>query len=131
MKRTIRILFVIIFALLALSACGFPLQSAPSNQVKTGEQALSLLSGRIRQDNLYQGRFAFECISFSLENQSGSGYDISVRENHSGTCPGDPNTAPLIDLFRITLAGNILWLRPDGSGTYLPYDQAKAIIQKR
>jgi hypothetical protein len=121
---------VIILALLVLTACGVSNQSARSNQIKTGEQALSLLSGRIRQDNLYQGRFAFKCISFSLENQSGSGYDISVRENHSGACPGDPNTAPLIDLFRVTLDGNILWQRPDGSDTYLPYDQAKAIIQK-
>jgi hypothetical protein len=130
MKRSICILVVIIFALLVPSACVAPHQSAPSNQIKTGEQALSLLSGRIRQDNLYQGRFDFKCISFSLENQSGSGYDISVRENHSGTCPGDPNTAPLIDLFRVTPDRNILWLRPDSSGTYLPYDQAKAIIQK-
>jgi hypothetical protein len=64
-----------------------------------------------------------------LENQSGSGYDISVRENHSGACPSDPNTAPINDLFCVTRYGNILWLRPDGSDTYLPNDQAKAIIQ--
>jgi hypothetical protein len=51
---------VIILALLVPTACGVPYQSARSNQIKTGEQALSLLSGRIRQYNLYQGRFAYK-----------------------------------------------------------------------
>jgi hypothetical protein len=132
MKRTITILFILFIVLLALSACGLPSQNTPSSQVKTADQAMSLLSDRVRQDNLYQGRYTFECLSFSLENQSNNGYDISVRENHNGTtCAGDPNTAPLIDQFRVTPDGTILWLQPDGSGTYLPYDQAKPIIQKR
>jgi hypothetical protein len=129
MKRTIFMYIIAFISLLVLSACGQSTQSAPAYQTKTGEQALSVLGDRIRQDDLYQGRFAFECLSFSLEGQSDSGYDISIREKHGGTCPGDPNTAPLVDQFRVTPDGNILWLQPDGSGTYLPYDLAKPIIQ--
>jgi hypothetical protein len=131
MKTTIRIFFVSFIALLALSACGLPMQSSSSIRIQTGDQAMSLLSDRIRQDNLYQGRFTFECLSSSLEAQSANGYDISLREVHGGTCPGDPNTAPLVDQFRVTPDGNILWLQSDGSGTYLPYDQAKPIIQQK
>jgi hypothetical protein len=39
-----------------------------------------------------------DCLSFATEDDG----DIAVREDHGGTCPGDPAVAPVIDRFRVS-----------------------------
>lgn len=48
-------------------------------------------------------------------------FDIAIRENHTAETGGDPNTAPVIDRFRVYIDGTILWWSPL-PGMYIPFD---------
>ncbi len=39
-------------------------------------------------------------------------FDFVLRENHKPGGPGDPNTSPVIDRFRVYSDGTILWFSP-------------------
>ncbi len=68
---------------------------------------IELLFDCVSHDNLYA---KLDCLSFMLEQESIDGYDITVRETHGGSCPGDPNTAPAIDRYQVKSDETILWL---------------------
>lgn len=94
--------------------------SAPaSTSVTSGDAAIQLLIERVTRDNLYAN---LDCLSFMLAQQSREGYSIAVREKHGGSCPGNPNVAPLLDRFQVKSDGTILWLNIT-SGEYVPYEQ--------
>lgn len=51
-----------------------------------------------------------ECLGFETEEVSDSTIDIAIREIHQDKCPGDPETAPIVDRFRILrLSKTLLW----------------------
>ncbi|CAN1210205.1 hypothetical protein TUMEXPCC7403_08425 [Tumidithrix helvetica PCC 7403] len=88
-------------------------------------QAIAILSDRIRRDGFYQGRFRPECLIFQVEGVEANFVSVAVREKHGGSCPGDPNTSPQIDRFRVVNASDILWLDLP-RGEFIPYEQARS-----
>jgi len=70
-----------------------------------------------------------EHVMFIVENEdsttcSGSFdhyFDITLREVHTPETGGDPNTAPVIDRFRVYIDGPILWWSPL-PGMYVPWE---------
>ncbi|MCD4848803.1 MAG: hypothetical protein K8R76_11520 [Candidatus Aegiribacteria sp.] len=92
-------------------------------------EAIGYLLERLLEDSVY-GTDTIENISFGIEYLDGfpegawrDYYDIAVREVHRPGGEGDPNTAPILDRFRIySRGGEILWWNPLW-GTLLPYSE--------
>ncbi len=93
------------------------------------QEAIGYLLERLLEDGVY-GTDTIENISFSLEyldnlpaNAWRDYYDIAVREVHRPGGEGDPNTAPILDRFRVySRGGEILWWQPL-IGSLLPYSE--------
>ncbi len=63
----------------------------------------------VKKDEKYAGWAKVECLQFMVEQQDEKLTEIAMREKHGDGCPGDPQTSPVIDRFRIEKAsGNIL-----------------------
>ncbi len=61
-----------------------------------------------------------ENVMFMVEDEDSSTcsgsfdhfFDIAIREKHTAETGGDPNTAPVLDRFRVYIDGTILWWSP-------------------
>ncbi|MCD4707210.1 MAG: hypothetical protein K8S62_05670 [Candidatus Sabulitectum sp.] len=91
------------------------------------DEALDFLLERLIEDSVYRSSFP-EDLSFGLEYLDNfpedvyrDYYDIAIREVHRPGGPGDPNTAPIVDRFRIYHRGEIIWFKP-AIGMFLPYE---------
>ncbi len=51
---------------------------------------------------------SLNCIALLFEESTAQFFQIAVREKHGGTCPGDPDTAPIVDRYRILRKGSAL-----------------------
>lgn len=68
-----------------------------------------MLATRVEKDKLYSWT-TISCLSFLISEQAEKYFDIEIHEKHGGQCPGDPNTFPIIDRFRIQrVTGRIQW----------------------
>jgi hypothetical protein len=81
------------------------------------------MTHQVTQDKLYDKWTNLDCLSFLVEQANGGTFDMAIREKHGGPCPGDPNTAPVVDRFRVTGDRVIFWLNPQGE--YVDYEQVK------
>ena len=101
--------------------------SAIPVQIHSYEEALDFLIDKLSEDGIYESSFP-EGVSFGLaymdnmpEDVYRDYYDIAIREVHRPGGPGDPNTAPIVDRFRIYDRGEIIWFAPV-IGMFVPYD---------
>ncbi|MEI6046830.1 MAG: hypothetical protein WCS37_20985, partial [Chloroflexota bacterium] len=79
-----------------------------SINIDSTDKAFSLLFDKLKQDKIYSDGLG--CLSFQDEDQGTNYFQIALREKHGGTCPGDPNTAPVRDRFKVYANGDIFWL---------------------
>ncbi len=97
--------------------------------VDSRQEAIGYLLERLLEDSVYDTD-TIENISFSLEypnnlpaNAWRDYYDIAIREVHRPGGVGDPNTAPILDRFRVySRGGEILWFNRL-IGIFLPYSE--------
>lgn len=56
-----------------------------------------------------------ECITLIQEEDTKVYEQYAVQEKHGGSCPGDPETSPIIDRYRIIKKGQSIqvWNAPD------------------
>lgn len=92
----IKIILFVLF-LLIMSVCQTIAQSSLSEN-----EALKILNTKIGKDNLYSKWTRMECLSFFPEDGNNGYFDFAIIEKHGGKCSGDPNTAPIVDRFRIS-----------------------------
>ena len=87
---------------------------AVANSRLTERQALDVLISRIKMDKAYDSWAPnLSCILFLTEEKTNNYFDFAVREKHGDGCPGDPNTAPIVDRFRVNrVTKNIQWYDP-------------------
>jgi len=79
----------------------------------TEEQAFNVLVSKIKKDKLYDSWTTMSCLSFRNEGKTKNYIEIGIHEKHGGSCPGDPDTYPIVDCFRIhRLTRQIQWLEP-------------------
>lgn len=91
------------------------------------EGAVDILYNRLRMDGVYDDG-SMENFSYGIEYMDGWGAtayrdyrDVAIREVHREGGPGDPNTAPIVDRFRIyPCTGELLWWHPL-FGEFMPY----------
>ena len=85
-------------------------QTAPAPPPSDDAQARALqaLEARLQGDHVYPDN----CISIMAEDGDAPApdtFDFSVRERHGDGCPGDPQTSPVRDRFRVQADGTLLW----------------------
>ncbi|UKE50088.1 hypothetical protein KCU57_15475 [Xanthomonas translucens] len=87
-------------------------------------RALDMLQTRLAADHVYADA---PCLQYAAETDAdpvaadavaspspstesaAAAIDVAVRENHGDGCPGDPQTAPVRDRYRVERSGAILW----------------------
>lgn len=93
-------------------------------------EARRLLLRTIERDRLYTSWTRIECLSFFTEARRAAWFDFAVREKHGGGCAGDPDTAPIVDRFRVMRnTGRLLWYDV-AEDSYVPYARAKVARTK-
>ena len=71
-------------------------------------RALHALEARLQSDQAYPDN----CISIVSEPGDApvsQTFEFAVRERHGNGCPGDPQTSPVRDRFRVNANGEVLW----------------------
>ena len=107
---------------------GFPYLNVLASNQLTYQQALDILIVQIQEDKLYDSWTTLSCLSFLTEETTEDYFDFAIHEKHGGDCPGDPNTSPLVDRFRVNrLTNKIQWYEPV-EGEFLPY---RAVLKAR
>ncbi|AVQ06168.1 TPA: hypothetical protein HH295_13355 [Xanthomonas vasicola pv. zeae] len=87
-----------------------PAVTAPAAPASDDAQtrALNALEARLQSDHVYPDN----CIGIMAEEgdaPSPESFDFAVRERHGDGCPGDPQTSPVRDRFRVQADGTLLW----------------------
>ncbi len=104
------------------------LDTAYARRPLTEDEALDILISRVEKDKLYDSWTTLSCLSFLVEARTRTHIEIAIREKHGGKCPGDPDTFPIVDRFRIDrLTRQIQWLEIV-EDEWLPY---KAVLKER
>jgi len=112
----------ILLVTIVLSSC-----DAYGKTPLTEEQALNILVSKIKKDKLYDSWTTLSCFSFRTEKKTKNYIDIGIHEKHGGKCPGDPNTFPIVDRFRVNrFSGKVQWY--DTEMELYPY---KAVLKWR
>jgi hypothetical protein len=77
------------------------------------EQALKALVSAIQKERLYGKDPNMSCLSISSEESGKDHFTFSVRESHGGNCPGNPNSSPVSDRFRVDrTTRKVQWYNP-------------------
>ncbi len=72
-----------------------------------------------------------DCLSFITEEITKKYFDFAIHEKHGGACPGDPDTTPIVDRFRVNRSTHkIQWLEP-AEGEYLPYSAVLKVKREK
>ena len=64
-------------------------------------QAVDALRVKVRSERLYSSWAKEQCLPFYPEHCDSTLVEVAIRELHSEQCGGDPNTAPVVDRFRV------------------------------
>ncbi|MCS3809391.1 hypothetical protein [Xanthomonas sp. 4461] len=81
---------------------------APATENAAQARALQLLETRLQTDKVYPDN----CISIMAEQDdppTPDAFEFAVRERHGDGCPGDPQTSPVRDRFRVQADGTLFW----------------------
>jgi len=96
--------------------------------ITNSEEAIEYLMTALIWSGIYSSE-DLEGFSFGVEwlgEQPEEGYrdyfDIAIREVHQPGGPGDPNTAPIVDRFRVYTRGEVIWFRMP-QGEFVPFEE--------
>ena len=119
--------FILFLLLLIL----FSHSNAFAENELTEEQALGIMVAQIQKDKLYDSWTTISCLSFYTEKKTKDYLDFVIHEKHGEKCPGDPNTSPIVDRFRVNrFTKKIQWYEPT-EGEWHPYrDALKARLRR-
>jgi hypothetical protein len=121
----IRLLFLMVFFSILII---FPYSNVLAEKQLTEKQSLDILTAQIQKDKLYDSWITLSCLQFFTDESTKDYFDFAIHEKHGGQCPGDPNTSPVVDRFRVDrLTKKIQWYEPT-EGEYLSY---KAVLKVR
>ena len=124
MTKTFR--YVVPFVMSVFLSLGSGLSvAAETAKVLSENEAFDLLIQTIQHDTLYSSWTTIGCLRFLREETTSTYVDIAIHEKHEGSCPGDPNTAPVVDRFRVLrLMKKIMWYDVV-NGEYVAYERIR------
>ena len=124
MKISLRSFILFLSLLIA-----FPCSNVLAGNTLTEQQALDILAARILKDKLYDSWAPnLSCLLFLTEEKANDYFDFAIREKHGGKCPGDPNTSPIVDRFRVNRSTKIIQWYDYTEGEFVPYE---AVLKER
>ncbi|MBX7149700.1 hypothetical protein K1X76_11555 [bacterium] len=97
-------------------------------QPLTQESALSLLTSTIKKQHLYEAWLKPHCLDVVAGKNDEQYFYFSSYEKHKDGCPGDPQTSPKVDEYRIhrpTQKIEVRQMKEDGSITWLSLELYK------
>ncbi|MBB5876794.1 MULTISPECIES: hypothetical protein [unclassified Xanthomonas] len=101
-----------------------PPRATPPADTFDENRAMDLLQARLAADHAYPD---LPCLGYAIEDEQDeaasatasapaapkasapAAIEIAVREKHGDGCPGDPQTEPVRDRFRVERSGAIRW----------------------
>jgi hypothetical protein len=95
-----------------------PRAAPPAVPAFDENRAMDLLQARLAADRAYPD---LQCLRYAVEDAGDADaapsaapaaiemIEIAVREKHGDGCPGDPQTEPVRDRFRVERSGAIRW----------------------
>ncbi|WP_369939959.1 hypothetical protein [Xanthomonas medicagonis] len=90
-----------------------PRAAPPAAPAFDEHRAMDLLQARLAADHAYPD---LQCLRYAAEDEgeadaapAPAAIEIAVREKHGDGCPGDPQTEPVRDRFRVERSGAIRW----------------------
>jgi hypothetical protein len=94
-----------------------PRTAPPAVPAFDESRAMDLLQARLAADHAYPD---LQCLGYAAEDEGNAdvapsaapapaAIEIAVREKHGDGCPGDPQTEPVRDRFRVERSGAIRW----------------------
>jgi hypothetical protein len=109
MTTTPRRLSTVIITLAAVSLAA--VNAGPKTHSLNEDTALNLLLRALKRDQVYAQRISLDCVTFDTEEKTAAYFQFALRENHTAKCGGDPDTAPVVDRYRVYRASRkIEWL---------------------
>jgi len=90
---------------------------AATGGVHNENEALERLWGQLATAR--PGGLSPRCIMVFEPDPEQDAWEFVLRERHEGRCPGDPASAPLLGVARVTSAGQVLF-QPLGDGPFRP-----------
>ena len=91
-------------------------------QAITKEEAVDRVFTQLQADDFYAGRLSLDCLTFLPFATNEGEVKVEVRENHGSDCPGNPDTAPLVDTFLVTSYNNLM-VSDFATGEFIPYEK--------
>ena len=92
-----------------------------SHRALNEDVALDLLQSAIKRDHVYEKRISLDCVSFGTEEKTNAFFEFALRENHSPKCGGDPDTAPVVDRYRVYRASGKIEVYDVTADHWKPY----------
>jgi hypothetical protein len=109
MNTPSRRLITVIITLVVISLA--TVNAGPKTHSLNEQAALNLLLRTLKHDQVYAKRISLDCVTFDTEEKRDAYFQFALRENHTAKCGGDPDTAPVIDRYRVSRASRkIEWL---------------------
>ena len=85
---------------LALSARPVAAKDAPHQR---DDKAIQLVADRLHRFGAKLTAVAPDCMAYQVDKSSSTKVTVLVREAHNKRCGGDPNTAPTLATFHVTV----------------------------
>lgn len=121
MKTKIIIIITVIIVLLGLVVFGLTREAQNTEE----QELLTILTATITQDKLYDSFTNIECLEFTSMEATTEFYAFSIYEKHDKKCPGDPNTRPRVDTFRVMKTDQSIYHYNLLTDSYSPYNAAE------
>jgi hypothetical protein len=119
-----QLLSILLLSLLVV----FPCQNVLGESQLTEQQAIDILITAIQKDKLYDSWTTLSCLQFFTEEKTKDDFTFGIHEKHGGKCPGDPNTSPIVDRFKVDRLTKEIQRYEPVQGEYLPY---KAVFKTK
>jgi hypothetical protein len=99
MNRLSRLIAVAVVALvLVLPVIA---QSSPRSHLLDEDAALALLERTLTHDRVYENRISLDCVMYMTEETTDAYFQFVLREKHNAKCGGVPETAPVVNRYRV------------------------------
>ena len=98
MKNEFRLITAVVIALTLVSSA--VAEAAPSRPMDE-DAALALLVRTLKHDRVYENRISLDCVMYMTEETTDAYFQFVLREKHGAKCGGAPETAPVVDRYRV------------------------------
>jgi hypothetical protein len=126
MNQIVRAIVQLVVALMILFSAVVA-EAGSRSHLLNEDAALDLLARTLKHDNVYDGvhRISLDCVFYMTEEMTDNYFGFVLREKHDAKCGGIPETAPVVDRYRVYRRSGKIQQYEAASDTWHPYKPAK------